>query len=144
MRALRPAHHARGTGRAHGPPRPRTAAPTAPAARPPRPPRSPRASAQIFDRQVFAAAAGSDDARRLATLNPEQWYRRRFRQLGLLPRRVRRFERVMFTCAAAGDTSRWKRAGRRVPEGVRLKYTTEYRPALETCARRAAGALKVE
>lgn len=65
--------------------------------------------------------------------NPEKILKQRWQELGLW-QRVRRFPRMMFTCAMVGDTTRWKqKSDFLVPEGVHLKYLKEYNASLATC-----------
>jgi hypothetical protein len=65
--------------------------------------------------------------------NPEKVILQRWKELGL-HKRVRRFERNMFTCAATGDPTRWKTmTDDIVPEGVHLKYLKEYNASHATC-----------
>jgi hypothetical protein len=65
--------------------------------------------------------------------NPEQLIKKRWEEEGLWPI-VRRFDRMMFTCAVDGDTTRWKNhSKRKVPEGVYLKYFQEYNLSKFTC-----------
>ena len=65
----------------------------------------------------------SDD---FADLNPEQLIKTRWKQEGIWPW-VHRFDRIMFTCAAEGDTTRWsEHANQTVKEGVFTKYPFEY------------------
>jgi hypothetical protein len=71
--------------------------------------------------------------RSLTKSNSEQFLKRRYTEEGLLPL-VRRFRRVMFTCSQTGDASRGAPLRHEsVPEGVRLKYPTEYQASMDTC-----------
>jgi hypothetical protein len=68
-----------------------------------------------------------------ADLNPEQLLRARWEQEMLWPW-VRRFDRVMFTCAVEGDKTRWtEMSASEVKEGVFLKYEFEYEEATCIC-----------
>lgn len=65
--------------------------------------------------------------------NPESLIKMRWESMGL-DSRVRRFPRMMFTCATEGDTTRWKKMSSEiVPEGVHLKYKAEYRDSHKNC-----------
>lgn len=65
--------------------------------------------------------------------NPEKLIKRRWHDMGLMPR-VERFERIMFTCGANGDPTRWRKMSEKmVEEGVYLKYPKEYNASLATC-----------
>mmetsp|Transcript_6743 Transcript_6743/g.9792 ORF Transcript_6743/g.9792 Transcript_6743/m.9792 type:complete len:882 (+) Transcript_6743:72-2717(+) len=69
--------------------------------------------------------------------NPEKLIKLRWKQEGLLES-VRRFPRMMFTCAVQSDTSRWAQPQTKkgmVPEGVYLKYIDEYNLTKATCNR---------
>lgn len=68
--------------------------------------------------------------------NPERLINRRWRDLRL-HRFVKRFPRMMFTCAVDGDTTRWQpKTSYKVPElGIYLKYRQEFFSAKKTCAR---------
>lgn len=55
---------------------------------------------------------------------------------GCLLKRHKQYDRVMFTCGVAGDTTRWQPLSKQVKEGVYLKYTNEYYAAHMTCRRR--------
>jgi hypothetical protein len=58
--------------------------------------------------------------------NPEQLIKQRWIEENIWDD-VRRFDRVMFTCAEDGDETRWKgKSSKRTLEGVYLKYTAEY------------------
>jgi hypothetical protein len=64
--------------------------------------------------------------------NPESLIKYRWDQDGL---QVQFFPLVMFTCATVMDTTRWKQRSQVLyPEGVYLKYRTEYFIARESCA----------
>ena len=66
--------------------------------------------------------------------NPEKLIKHRWRELNLKDR-VRYFDRVMFTCAVKGDTTRWKpMSNQMAPEGVYLKYTEEYDESHSVCS----------
>lgn len=65
--------------------------------------------------------------------NPERLIKLRWEEEGLWES-VRRFPRMMFTCAVSKDTTRWMRKGKLVPEGVYLKYTNEYTMTKATCS----------
>ena len=78
----------------------------------------------LEDPRKYASIVGDE------TMNPEQLIAHRWQEDGL---EVRRFARVMFTCAASGDTTRWKKMGSEVWEGVFLKYYREYIASYETC-----------
>lgn len=68
-----------------------------------------------------------------ADLNPEQLLRLRLEQENLWPW-IRRFDRVMFTCAVEGDTTRWTNMSpQKVKEGVFLKYEYEYEETTCIC-----------
>ena len=68
--------------------------------------------------------------------NPEKLLLRQWRRAGL-EHKIRRFPRVMFTCAADGDMTRWKSMSSHVvAEGVHLKYLQEYNDSHVTCAER--------
>ena len=67
--------------------------------------------------------------------NPEKVLRKSWK-LELIKDRHRSFERMMFTCGESGDTTRWKKLGELVEEGVRLKYASEYRESHATCSYR--------
>jgi hypothetical protein len=68
-----------------------------------------------------------------ADLNPEQLLRARWEQEQLWPW-VRRFDRVMFTCAVEGDKTRWtEMSAAEVKEGVFLKYEFEYEETTCVC-----------
>jgi hypothetical protein len=65
--------------------------------------------------------------------NPERMILQRWRDLKL-GKRVKRFKRMMFTCAADGDMTRWNSMSDFVvPEGVHLKYQKEYNQSHATC-----------
>jgi hypothetical protein len=66
--------------------------------------------------------------------NVEKLLKRRWIEDGLW-NDVKRFPRVMFTCAALGDISRWRRPmlSNEVFKGVYLKYEGEYNASLKTC-----------
>ncbi len=67
--------------------------------------------------------------------NPERLIKLRWVEEGLWDR-VRRFPRMMFTCATRNDTSRWARANfssGMVEEGVYLKYSKEYTMTKANC-----------
>lgn len=64
---------------------------------------------------------------------PESLIKKRWQAMGL-DSRVRRFPRMMFTCATEGDTTRWKKMSDEiVPKGVHLKYKAEYRESQKNC-----------
>ena len=69
-------------------------------------------------------------------LNPEILIKQRWIEEGLWSS-VRRFDRMMFTCAVPGDISRWKSHSNSVltSEGVYLKYKHEYDDAKTTCSK---------
>ena len=61
-----------------------------------------------------------------AEFNPERLIKQRWKEESLFTR-VRYFPRMMFTCAASGDSTRWqKKSSTTAPEGVFLKYPLEY------------------
>jgi hypothetical protein len=65
--------------------------------------------------------------------NPEQLIARRWQEENLWDD-LRRFNRVMFTCAEDGDKTRWQvRSTKRAAEGVYLKYELEYHHTKCTC-----------
>ena len=65
--------------------------------------------------------------------NPEKMIKKRWEAMGLFAK-VRRFPRMMFTCAVEGDTTRWSiMTPYTVPEGVHLKYIHEYKDSHKTC-----------
>lgn len=65
--------------------------------------------------------------------NPEKLIKLRWKQENLWLD-TRRFDRVMFTCAAAGDQTRWQKPSKyAVEEGVLLKYKTEYNQTKCVC-----------
>jgi len=65
--------------------------------------------------------------------NVEMLLRRRWVEDGLW-NDVKRFPRMMFTCATASDSSRWMRSSSlEVFKGVYLKYPGEYRASANTC-----------
>lgn len=65
--------------------------------------------------------------------NPEKLILRRWKVMGLA-QRIRRFPRMMFTCAVSTDTTRWMKMTDYVaPEGVHLKYVTEYKGSHQNC-----------
>lgn len=64
--------------------------------------------------------------------NPERLIKLRWEEEGLWES-VRRFPRMMFTCAVLKDRTRWRRKGKLVPEGVYLKYDNEYTLTKATC-----------
>lgn len=68
-------------------------------------------------------------------VNPEKLIRRRWAEENVL-QFVRRFDRMMFTCAKEGDESRWRKVSLPVAEGVRVKYPKEYNLTKVTCARK--------
>lgn len=55
---------------------------------------------------------------------------------GCLLKRHKQYDRVMFTCGVAGDTTRWQPLSKQVKEGVYLKYTNEYYAAHMTCRKK--------
>lgn len=64
---------------------------------------------------------------------PERLLRLRWEQENLWPW-IRRFDRVMFTCAIDGDTTRWTEMSQhKVKEGVFLKYEYEYEETTCIC-----------
>ena len=70
--------------------------------------------------------------------NPERLIWRRWLRMKLL-RYVKRFDRMMFTCAAPGDATRWKSMSEeKVKEGVHLKYRLEYKESQATCESRSS------
>lgn len=70
---------------------------------------------------------------RLNRTNPEKMIARRWKEENLWDN-VRRFDRVMFTCAAAGDKTRWKgKSKEKAEEGVFLKYKKEYKQTKCIC-----------
>eukprot|EP00547_Thalassionema_nitzschioides_P012911 CAMPEP_0194262728 /NCGR_PEP_ID=MMETSP0158-20130606/46690_1 /TAXON_ID=33649 /ORGANISM="Thalassionema nitzschioides, Strain L26-B" /LENGTH=384 /DNA_ID=CAMNT_0039002887 /DNA_START=1042 /DNA_END=2192 /DNA_ORIENTATION=+ len=72
-------------------------------------------------------------SKEFADLNPEQLIRLRWEQENLWPW-VRRFDRVMFTCAVEGDKTRWTEKSKTVvKEGVFLKYEYEYEETTCVC-----------
>ena len=65
--------------------------------------------------------------------NPEQLIARRWKEENLWDQ-TRRFDRVMFTCADAGDQTRWQgRSQEKAEEDVYLKYVTEYNQTKCVC-----------
>jgi hypothetical protein len=65
--------------------------------------------------------------------NPEKLIARRWKEENLWDD-LRRFDRVMFTCAEEGDKTRWQvRSKERTSEGVYLKYELEYRQTKCIC-----------
>ena len=67
--------------------------------------------------------------------NPERLIHFRWKKSGIR-QLVKRFDRIMFTCAAASDQTRWQvRSDFMVPEGVYLKYQQEYNLSHLTCKR---------
>ena len=63
--------------------------------------------------------------------SPESFIKLRWTQQSL---QVRRFPRMMFTCAAPGDGTRWKPMSPEVvAEGVHLKYRDEYDQTKHVC-----------
>mmetsp|Transcript_13139 Transcript_13139/g.20040 ORF Transcript_13139/g.20040 Transcript_13139/m.20040 type:complete len:678 (-) Transcript_13139:849-2882(-) len=72
-------------------------------------------------------------SKNFADKNPEELIRLRWEQEGLWPW-VRRFDRVMFTCAIEGDKTRWTQKSKTtVKEGVFLKYEYEYEETTCVC-----------
>ena len=70
---------------------------------------------------------------------PEKLIKRRWTEENLWDS-VRRFHRVMFTCAVPGDQTRWsKMSADAVSEGVHLKYPKEHTRAKEYCERSIGG-----
>ena len=68
-----------------------------------------------------------------SSVNPELLIKMRWQQEGLWEW-VRRFPRVMFTCAVVGDSTRWTQHGNQsTPEGVFLKYPYEYEETRCVC-----------
>ena len=67
--------------------------------------------------------------------NPERLILQRWTEEGLVDK-VRRFSRMMFTCGQEGDTTRWRKLGLSVKEGVQLKYSAEYYDSELTCYNR--------
>lgn len=66
--------------------------------------------------------------------NPERVIARRWQEEGLQPQRLKRFDRVMFTCGQAGDPTRHKTLSIAVqPENVQLKYEREYVASYKSC-----------
>ena len=65
--------------------------------------------------------------------NPEKMIKKRWEAMGLFAK-VRRFDRMMFTCAVEGDTTRWSiMTPYTVPEVVHLKYIHEYKDSHKNC-----------
>lgn len=65
--------------------------------------------------------------------NPEQLIARRWKEENLWDD-TKRFDRVMFTCADAGDQTRWQgRSREKAEEGVYLKYVAEYNQTKCVC-----------
>ncbi len=65
--------------------------------------------------------------------NPERLIHYRWKKMGIREL-VRRFDRMMFTCAEWNDQTRWQtKSDSVVPEGVFLKYTKEYNLSHVTC-----------
>lgn len=65
--------------------------------------------------------------------NPEQLIARRWKEENLWDD-TKRFDRVMFTCADAGDSTRWQgRSQEKAEEGVFLKYVAEYNQTKCVC-----------
>ena len=64
--------------------------------------------------------------------NPEMFIQLRWQMQGI---RAYRFPRMMFTCAVAGDATRWHFPSQdsHGPNGVMLKHKNEYYDSLETC-----------
>ncbi|KAL3800679.1 hypothetical protein HJC23_006141 [Cyclotella cryptica] len=72
-------------------------------------------------------------------LNPEKLIKQRWQEENLW-RSVRRFRRVMFTCAVPGDQTRWRPMGEDiVEEGVYLKYQKEYVSSKNYCSKLIGG-----
>lgn len=65
-------------------------------------------------------------------MGPEKLLKARWIEEGLWSS-VKRFDRVMFTCAVDGDTTRWSKKRQRVKEDVFLKYPLEYEEATCVC-----------
>jgi hypothetical protein len=65
--------------------------------------------------------------------NPEYYMKNMWTYDGLWPHHVRRFPRVMFTCIADVDRTRWGTMHNLVNEGVHLKYPTEYDKSKRVC-----------
>ena len=64
---------------------------------------------------------------------PERLIQRRWKDEGLWGS-VRRFHRVMFTCAVPGDPTRWMKMSANVTnQGVHLKYPDKYTQARKYC-----------
>jgi len=74
----------------------------------------------------------------MKNFNPEELLKVRWTENGLM-QRVKRFERVMFTCWVDGDSSRGFKTKKRTREGVKLKYETEYKLSKATCAKEKKG-----
>jgi hypothetical protein len=64
--------------------------------------------------------------------NSERYVKLRLKEQYLF-QRVRRFNRNMFLCAAGGDTNLFAPMEQRTPQGVHVRYPTEYNASLETC-----------
>jgi hypothetical protein len=65
--------------------------------------------------------------------NPERLIHFRWKKIGIREL-VKRFDRMMFTCAESSDPTRWQtKSDLMVPEGVYLKYTKEYNLSHVTC-----------
>jgi hypothetical protein len=75
----------------------------------------------------------SDNSFYPAYTNCEYFFRIMLIYAGLWPHHVRRFPRVMFTCMAKGDRTRWAVMNKFVKEGVNLKYPTEYEISSRVC-----------
>lgn len=65
-------------------------------------------------------------------LNLERILLQSWTKMGL-EKRLRRFKRVMFTCAVEGDPTRWRSRGELTKEGVYLKYPKEYNRSRQVC-----------
>jgi len=71
--------------------------------------------------------------------NPEKLIKRRWMEENLWDS-VRRFNRVMFTCAVPGDQTRWKQmSADAVSGGLHLKYPKEYKQSKEFCQESVGG-----
>lgn len=68
------------------------------------------------------------------SLNPEMLIKMRWIEEGLWPY-VRRFDRMMFTCAEPRDQTRWMKINPISIDGLHIKYPVEYNLTKETCSR---------
>ena len=75
------------------------------------------------------------DVLNMTTFNPEKLILRQWKNEGIQPL-LRRFPRMMFTCAQSGDSTRWMKMQTPIKEGVNLKYVDEYYDSELTCFNR--------